>query len=128
MDIKKSIKSIKEKYGLSIREGELYESRIKNKIIEVLNNIPDDKTVAIRGAGEHTEELLSLGYYNDKFICIFDYSEQKKETRIIAGKEWEVYPCSAIDRMDIDIIVISSYTHRKKSVKNWKNIRRILLY
>ena len=43
--------------------------------------------MAIRGAGEHTEELLSLGYYNDKFICIFDYSEQKKETKIIAGKE-----------------------------------------
>ncbi len=42
--------------------------------------------MAIRGAGEHTEELLSLGYYNDKFICIFDYSEQKKKQKLLQEK------------------------------------------
>lgn len=113
MDIKKSIEEIEEKYGLAIT-GEPYESMIKKKIAEILNQIPNDKIVAIRGAGEHTKELISIEGCNIQFKCIFDYSKQEKEIVEIAGKEWEVYPCNSINEIDIDIIVISSYAHRKK--------------
>lgn len=112
MNIKEIITSIEEKYGLEV--SETYGIMIKNKIVEILNRIPDDKIVAIRGAGEHTRELLSIEGCNVKFKCIFDYSKQKKEIINISGKEWEVYPCNSIMSMHIDIIVISSYTHRKK--------------
>lgn len=113
MNIKALILSVMEKYGLQVT-GELYESIIKKKIVEILNKIPKDKTVAIRGAGYHTEELLSIEGCTLQFKYIFDYSRQEKGIVEIAGKELEVYPCSMIDQLDIDIMIISSYAHRKK--------------
>jgi len=113
MNIKELIVSVMEKYDLKLT-GELYESIIKKQIVEILNYIPDGKTVAIRGAGEHTKELLSIEGCNVQFKYIFDYSRQEKGIVEIAGKEWEVYPCNSINEIDIDIIVISSYANRKK--------------
>ena len=113
MNIKELIVSVMEKYDLKLT-GELYESIIKKQIVEILNYIPDGKTVAIRGAGEHTKELLSIEGCKVQFKYIFDYSRQEKGIVEIAGKELEVYPCSMIDQMDIDIMIISSYAHRKK--------------
>ena len=126
MDIKKSIEEIEEKYGLAIT-GEPYESMIKKKIAEILNQIPNDKIVAIRGAGEHTKELISIEGCNIQFKCIFDYSKQEKEIVEIAGKEWEVYPCNSINEIDIDIIVISSYAHRKKIHEELEKYKKTLL-
>ncbi len=113
MNIKESIMSIMEKYGLNI-SGKLYETSIKEEIVKILNQIPKNKIVAIRGAGYHTEELLSIEGCTLQFKYIFDYSRQEKGIVEIAGKELEVYPCSMIDQLDIDIMIISSYAHRKK--------------
>ena len=113
MNIKKSIETIEKKYGLK-ELGNFYESKIKNEIVKILNRLPMDKTIAIRGAGEHTSKLLSIEGCNINFKFIFDYSKQRKETVEIAGRKLEIYPCSEIDAMDIDIMIISSYTHRKK--------------
>lgn len=112
MNIKEAIISIEKKYGLEVSKP--YEIMIKNKIVEILNQIPHDKIVAVRGAGEHTSELLSIEGCNVHFKYIFDYSKQEKEIVKIAGKKREVYPCNLIMAMNIDIIIISSYTHRKK--------------
>ncbi len=113
MNIKKSIKSIMEKYCLYI-SGKLYETNIIEEIVKILNNIPENKTIAIRGAGYHTEKLLSIEGCTAQFKYIFDYSKKEKEIVEIAGKEREIYPCSIIDSVDFDIIIISSYTHRKR--------------
>lgn len=59
-----------------------------------------------------------------KFKYIFDYSKEKKEIKRIAGKDWEIYPCDAINSMDIDVIVISSYTHRKKIREELEKIQK----
>lgn len=113
MDIAEQIASIEIKYGLN-NIGEGYGERVKKEITKILNQIPEDKTVAIRGAGEHTEELLSLEGCNTCVKYIFDYAVQKKETMEIAGRKFDIYPCSDIGNMDIDIIIISSYSHRKE--------------
>lgn len=73
MNIKESIMSIMEKYGLNI-SGKLYETSIKEEIVKILNQIPKNKIVAIRGAGYHTEELLSIEGCTLQFKYIFDYS------------------------------------------------------
>ena len=77
MDIAKSIKSIERKYGLN-NVGDGYGERVKKEIVKILNYIPEDKIVAVRGAGEHTRELLSLQNCNACFKYIFDYAVQKK--------------------------------------------------
>ena len=113
MDIVESITSIEKKYGLN-NLGGLYGEDIKKEIAKILNHIPKDKIVAVRGAGEHTEKLLSLEGCNICVKYIFDYKIQKKGTVEIAGKKFFMYPCSAIADIDIDIIIISSYSHRKE--------------
>ncbi len=113
MDIAKSIKSIERKYGLN-NVGDGYGERVKKEIVKILNYIPEDKIVAVRGAGEHTRELLSLQNCNACFKYIFDYAVQKKETIEISDKKFDIYPCSYIEDMNIDIIIISSYSHRKE--------------
>ena len=91
MDIRQSIDAIEEKYGLKDTGG-FYEASIKTKVAEILNQIPVNKTVAIRGAGEHTSELLSLQGCNINFKYIFDYAVQKETILEIAGKKFIVYP------------------------------------
>lgn len=114
MNIKETIADIAERYGLKV-EGESFEAKIKRTIVQILNQIPRNKKIAIRGAGTHTKQLLSLeGLDTTIFECIFDYATQEKRTIKIAEKMWDVYPSNAINEMDIDIVVISSYTHRKR--------------
>ncbi len=113
MNIKETIAVIAEKYGLYVSE-ESFETKIKDAIVQILNQVPKDKKIAIRGAGEHTRELLSLEGLTAGFECILDYASLEKGTCEIAGKEWDIYPSSAIDELDIDIVVVSSYTHRKR--------------
>ena len=113
MNIRESIAAIEEKYGLKDAGG-FYEANIKKEITKILNHIPENKIIAVRGAGEHTAELFSLEECNIDFKYVFDYAVQKKTIMKIAGVEREVYPCNAIDGMDIDFVIISSYTHRKR--------------
>ena len=58
--------------------------------------------------------MLSLQDCNACFKYIFDYAVQKKETIEISDKKFDIYPCSYIEAMNIDIIIISSYSHRKE--------------
>ena len=95
MDIAKSITSIEKRYGLN-NIGWGYGENIKKEITKILNQIPEDKIVAVRGAGEHTRELLSLQDCNACFKYIFDYAVQKKETIEISDKKFDIYPCSYI--------------------------------
>lgn len=113
MNIKETIAAISEKYGLKV-DGESFEMKIKKTIVQILNQIPRDKKIAIRGAGVHTQELLSLEGLAAGFECILDYAVQEKGICNIAGKEWDIYPSNMIDELDIDIVIISSYTHRKR--------------
>ncbi|MDE6760104.1 MAG: hypothetical protein K2J90_05400 [Lachnospiraceae bacterium] len=113
MNLRETIASIGEMHGLKI-DGESYETKIRKSIVEILNQIPKDKKVAIRGAGTHTSELLSLEGCSARFECILDYAVKENDILRIKEQEWPLYPSSAIDQLDIDVVVISSYTRRKE--------------
>lgn len=113
MVLKDSIALIAQKYGLECK-GLDFQKRIKDTIVEILNQIPKDKKVVIRGAGEHTKELLLLEKCNAEFDAIFDYSVKEKEIKKIAGRERIVYSGKLLPEFGVDVVIISSYSHRKE--------------
>lgn len=113
MVIKDSIAVIAEKYGL-LYKGIDFQTKIKDTIVEILNQIPKEKKVVVRGAGEHTRELFMLKNCNIEFENIFDYSVEEREIRMIAERERHIYPVSMLSEFGADIVIISSYTHRKE--------------
>lgn len=113
MVLKDSIALTAKKYGLEYN-GVDFRTRIKDTIVEILNQIPEDKKVVVRGAGEHTRELLLLERCNVEFDAIFDYSVEEKETKRIAGRERMVYSGKLLGEFGADVVIISSYSHRKE--------------
>ena len=113
MVLKDSIASVAQKYGLE-HQGIDFQKKIKDTLVEILNQIPKEKKIVVRGAGEHTEELLSLEHCNTEFEAIFDYSVKKSEIKTIAGKEWTVYSGGLLTGFKADVVIISSYSHRKE--------------
>ncbi len=113
MVLKDSIALAARKYGLEYG-GVDFQKRIKDALVEILDKIPKEKKVVIRGAGAHTEELLLLENCNIKFDAIFDYAVKEKTIRTIAGKERVIYSGSLLSGFGADVVIISSYSHRKE--------------
>jgi hypothetical protein len=80
---------------------------------EKLENISDDKIIAVRGGGEHTIELLGhIGPYAEKIKYIIDQSLDNRQHFLGFTM---IHP-DEIEKYGIDVIIISSIKHRS----TWK--------
>lgn len=112
MNIKEEIKSIANRFGLNIM-GKAYEDYINENICDIINNIRNtDSVIGIKGAGLHTKELLSILDFEPEYI--FDKNIDEVKCLTFGNKEFKVYPDSYIKSINLDIIIISSFTHRKE--------------
>ena len=119
MKIVDTIESIKEKYELNNKTGS-FQEEIFQKVVQILEDIPKDKVVGIKGRGEHTHRLLSLA--GNKFTpdYIFDRCAEIPEKCTYDNRTFHVYPDSEIANKKIDIIIISSFSHRNEMKEELK--------
>ncbi|MDD6070240.1 MAG: hypothetical protein PUC12_05405 [Clostridiales bacterium] len=119
MNIRETINEISNKYNLRIC-GLTYENKIKQSVRQILNNIPKNKIVGIKGAGEHTSQLLSLseGAFSPQYI--FNKRNKIVESSQIDGKTYTIYPDSYIDKVNLDVMIVSSYAHRREMEQDLK--------
>lgn len=112
MNIWEEIGKVKAKYDLEI-QGVLYKDAILNTVKSILGNLPNNKKIGIKGAGKHTQELLNLMSMDIQIVGIFDKDCREKEENCYENRCICIYPEEYIADMDIDIMIISSYAHRK---------------
>lgn len=121
MNIMQSIDEIINKYNLEIN-GLTYEEKVKRAIKKILKDIPEDKVVGIKGAGEHTAQLLEMAgdFFEPQYI--FNKANKKIEMACFAGKKYSIYPDYYINKVDIDVMVISSFAHRREMADDMKKL------
>lgn len=108
MDIDKLLLDLMNKY--KINTNLMKKKKIISCINNLIDNLPNDKTIAIRGGGEHTEKLLS---------CIKNKKNLKKIKFIIDNNannitKYKLINSSEIKFYKIDIIIISSFAYKEE--------------
>lgn len=119
MNIFKTLNNILDSYNIKI-SGETYQDIINEKVRSIIfRMINEDKKVAIRGAGEHTTNLLKL-VPELKVEYIFDRNVSDEEECIINHKRYKLKPDNIVN--NIDCVIISSFAHRKKMTSEIKEL------
>lgn len=88
----------------------------KNIIKEVIQMIPNNYKIAIRGAGEHTLKILELIPENKYITCILE----RKSDRNCDFNGYKVIGMDKIGELNIDVIIISSFKYHQ-DIKNELN-------
>ena len=119
MDIFGEIKRIQDTYGLYTR-GKTFQNQIKEALTESLADLFAHHTVAIKGGGRHTEQLLELikASGNEKNIsAIFDrkYTEPVQVT--IGENTYMGYPDEEMKKCKADAVIASSFSQRRSIAK-----------
>lgn len=124
IDYNKRFELILEKYHLK-KECCVWKEEVSKIILEGMQKLVEEKQyknpqIAIWGAGEHTEYLLELDFIHYlNIICIVDKNKERVGRKI---GDYTIRSIDTIDDMNIDIVIISSYAHRK-NIKEELNIR-----
>jgi hypothetical protein len=79
------------------------------KINEIIDNIGDDKRIAVWGTGHHTSRLLGMTSLKDKNIIRFYDSDTRKSGVKYYGREILPFDPADIKSGDIETVLISTY-------------------
>lgn len=122
-DYNKRLELLLEKYELK-KEQCIWKEEVSKIIQEGMQKLIEEKQydnpqIAIWGAGEHTEYLLELDFIHSfNIICIVDKNKELVGEKI---GDFIIQSIDTINSMNIDIVIISSYAHRK-DIKEELNI------
>lgn len=123
MNVNLELQSIIEKSGLQ-RSGKKYLQVIEEQIREIFIQECSGYRVAIKGAGEHTNQLVKLLSDNLNIIGIFS-----DNVEIICDKsinEWlfHMFPSNEMKNQTFDVVIVSSFQHRKEMQRELINMKK----
>lgn len=116
MNINKEIEKITNRYGLNI-QGKTFQERIEEALVEMFEELFEEKKVAIKGGGEHTENLLRLIELSGnigRIQGIYDRKYKEAGGVLIGDKELVGYPDADLSRCKANTVIASSYLHRRE--------------
>lgn len=115
MDIELELNQIKKKY---FENSNTLGDNVIEYIREIMKNIPDDSSIAIRGGGEHTAKLLELIPDTKNVIGIFDANSSYTNN---SGRI-RSYPSNALEDYEVDVVIVSSFKYRSEIRKELEGL------
>lgn len=94
------------------RNGEKYLNSILATIKQLLQELCQDKKVAIRGAGEHTQMLLDVLQDTINIVGIYANNIEVSHELKMGNHTYPAYPTAKLADSDAEIVIISSFMHR----------------
>lgn len=116
MDIRREMKRISDSHGLQI-QGKTFQEKVMDALTDSLSELFAHHTVAIKGGGEHTKELLKLiraAGYEDSVYGIFDRKYTEPTQITIGEKEFRGLPDEKMRDCEADVVIASSFAHRRE--------------
>lgn len=107
IEFEKLLKKYNDFINIDINKNYIYEC-----IVDIIEKIPKNYKVSIRGGGDHTFKLMKLIEGKIKIDYIFD-----SDLILWRQKYKNVRPVSDIPLLDIDVIIISSYSFKEEMKK-----------
>lgn len=105
-----------EKYNLKTSFS--FQRNVESEMLRIWRNIPQSKKIAIWGAGDHGNELIKFLPAKEKnIICFIDKGIGGIGEEIA---HYPIYRPDMIKKLEIDLIIISSYRYRKEIAEEIK--------
>lgn len=95
------------------KSGEEYYDIILREIYSILEENCKNKLISIRGCGVHTGELLDIMTFPHTVEAIYDQKRTSEGQYRRNGKIYSVLPANRITEAKTDVVIISSFRHRK---------------
>lgn len=121
MNLELMINNILCKYNIAI-SGKTYQDIVNEKVRNIILKLANEnKKVAIRGAGEHTKNLLKL-VPELKVEYIFDRNIACEQECVINEKKYRIEPDNFVE--GVDCVIVSSFAHRIRMTNEIRNINQ----
>lgn len=112
-DLNQHLEDMMQRYGVK-QTGEEHHDFILKEITKLLEKSCKGKKVSIRGCGVHTNELLDIMPFPYKIDAFYDQKVMDGDGKYERdGKLYAVLPAEKIAKAETDIVIISSFRHRK---------------
>lgn len=117
MDLEQKLNRLIDKYNLKTSFS--FKRDTESEILKIWRNIPQDKKIAIWGAGDHGNEFIKFLPVKEKnIICFIDKGIGGVGEKIA---QYPIYRPDMIELLEIDLIIISSYRYRKEIAEEIKD-------